>query len=161
LEHLDLIDEKFEKFIKNIPKDVTVLVTADHGFIDATPESIVHTGDHPDLMENLIMPVCGDTRVGYCYVRPSRTEEFEDYVREHLSHACTLRKSTDMVDEGWFGLFEPSGSFDARVGDYVLLMNDNHALLNSFPEKERVELIGHHGGTSEDEMYVPLIVFES
>jgi hypothetical protein len=161
LKHLELIDEKFTNFINNIPKNVLVLVTADHGFVDATPETLIHTSDHPELMETLIMPVCGDTRVGYCYVRPSRTEEFEEYVHTNLSHACTLLRSCDMVDEGWLGLFDPGAGFESRVGDYVLLMKDNYALLNTLPGRRRVEIVGHHGGTSEDEMKVPLIVFES
>ena len=66
-----------------------------------------------------------------------------------------------MVDEGWFGLFDPGAGFESRVGDYVLLMKDNYALLNTLPGRRRVEIVGHHGGTSEDEMKVPLIVFES
>ncbi|MBD3407728.1 MAG: hypothetical protein GF411_16540 [Candidatus Lokiarchaeota archaeon] len=161
IQHLHQMDEKISTFLEhNLPDDTIVLITADHGLIDTTPETRVYGADHPELMDSLIMPVCGDTRSGYCYVRPSKVDRFLNYIDDNLSYACDVKKSTDLVTEGWFGLDEPSSVFDGRIGDYVLMMKDNHAFLNSFPGHEREIVVGHHGGTTEDEMYVPLILFE-
>ena len=160
-EHLREFDYKLQTFSETITgSDTTIIITADHGFSDAKLEDIVYTRDHPNLMECLSLPVCGDTRTGFCYVKPSKTAIFERYIEEDLSGFCELQKSEDMIIDGWFGLFEPHPRLIDRVGDYTLLFNEGHALLNCFPGLEPPELLGHHGGVSSDEMNVPLIVIE-
>ena len=160
-EHLREFDYKLQTFSETITgSDTTIIITADHGFSDAKLEDIVYTRDHPNLMECLSLPVCGDTRTGFCYVKPSKTAIFERYIEEDLSGFCELQKSEDMISDGWFGLFEPHPRLIDRVGDYTLLFNEGHALLNCFPGLEPPELLGHHGGVSSDEMNVPLIVIE-
>ena len=49
------------------------------------------------------------------------------------------------------------GTVEVRVGDYTLVMKDNHALKDWLPNEKRHVHIGLHGGISDDEMYVPLI----
>ncbi|TXT57533.1 MAG: hypothetical protein BAJATHORv1_10235 [Candidatus Thorarchaeota archaeon] len=161
LNHLELIDEKIGNFLEhNLPRDVRVIITADHGMVDATRDTLILGEDHPALTDTLTMPVCGDTRTGYCYVRPSRVDNFLNYIDDNLSHACYVRESSELVDEGWFGYKTPSPTFEGRIGDYVLMMKENYAYLNHFPGRNRKIILGHHGGVSEEEMYVPLIVFE-
>lgn len=160
-EHLREFDYKLQTFSETITgSDTTIIITADHGFSDAKLEDIVYTRDHPTLMECLSLPVCGDTRTGFCYVKPSKTAIFERYIEEDLNGVCGLHRSEDMISDGWFGLFEPHPRLIDRVGDYTLLFNEGHALLNCFPGLEPPELLGHHGGVSSDEMNVPLIVIE-
>ena len=48
----------------------TVIVTADHGFVDTTEATRVDLRDHPDLAEMLVLPLCGEPRVAW--LRPSR-----------------------------------------------------------------------------------------
>ena len=45
-----------------------------------------------------------------------------------------------------------------RVGDYVLVMKDNYVVEDSILGEKRPPHIGHHGGVSSGEMFVPLIV---
>ena len=52
----------------------------------------------------LTLPLCGEPRCAYCYVRSDNGEAFEDYITRELSFACELKKSRDMILEGYFGL---------------------------------------------------------
>ncbi|MHA2385936.1 MAG: alkaline phosphatase family protein [Candidatus Thorarchaeota archaeon] len=158
-DHLQVFDQALKEFIERIEDtDTTLIITSDHGLHDVNPESLIKTGDHPELMESLTLPLCGDTRSVYCYVRPSYIRKFEDYVNSELGHACAIHKSEDLVNDNWFGLYEANPMLSGRVGDYTLIFNEGYAVLNSFPGQESPTLLGHHGGTSSDEMNVPLIV---
>ncbi|MFW9886856.1 MAG: alkaline phosphatase family protein [Candidatus Thorarchaeota archaeon] len=158
-EHLQEFDDALRDFIERIEgTDTTLIITSDHGLHDVNPDGLILTGDHPELVDSLTLPLCGDTRSAYCYVRPSRIGRFEDYINSEFEHACTLHRSEDLVSDDWFGLYEANPRLSSRVGDYTLIFNDEYAVLNSFPGQEPPSLIGHHGGISSEEMNVPLIL---
>lgn len=160
--HLTEFDEKLQEFMEHIAgSDTTLLITADHGFHDVSLDDVVYTRDHPRLMECLSLPVCGDTRTGFCYVKPAKASMFEKYIEVDLDGVCEFRKSDELIADSWFGLNDPHPRLRDRVGDYTLLFNEGHALLNCFPGLDPPELQGHHGGVSSDEMNVPLIVIDS
>ncbi|MGD9396465.1 MAG: alkaline phosphatase family protein [Candidatus Thorarchaeota archaeon] len=161
-EHLREFDGKLQAFVETLTdSDTTLLITADHGFNDVKPEHVVYTRDHPVLMDCLSLPVCGDTRTGFCYVKPSKVDVFERYIEKDLEGVCDLHDSKNMIQDGWFGLFDPHPMLPDRVGDYTITFNEGHAIMNCFPGFEPPELRGHHGGVSSNEMEVPLIVIES
>ncbi|MFW9966997.1 MAG: alkaline phosphatase family protein [Candidatus Thorarchaeota archaeon] len=161
-EHLYVFDYALTSFMERIEgSDTTVIISSDHGLHDVKPEGLIRTDDHPELMDTLTLPLCGDTRSVYCYVRPSRVREFEHYVNSELGYACEIHRSEDLIDDNWFGLYEAHQMLTNRVGDYTLMFNEGYAVLNSFPGQEPPSLLGHHGGTSSEEMRVPLIVINS
>ena len=161
LQHLQQFDEKLNRFAERAEGTNTkLIVTSDHGFNDVPQENIIHISNHPELSECLTLPICGDTRTGFCYVRPKMIDRFERYVSKHLEHACKLKSSDSLIDDGWFGLFEPHPKLASRVGDYTLLMNDRYAILNHFSGFQPPHLLGHHGGITEDEILIPLITLD-
>ena len=161
LQHLHQFDEKLSRFVEQIEDTNTkLIVTSDHGFNDVPQEHLIHISDHPELSECLILPICGDTRTGFCYVRPKMIDHFERYVSKQLENTCELKSSESLVDDGWFGLFEPHPKLASRVGDYTLLMNDGYAILNHFSGFQPPHLLGHHGGITEAEMLIPLITLD-
>ncbi len=160
-DHLQEFDQHLERFIDSIQgTDTTLIITSDHGIHDIERQNLIITSDHPALLDCLTLPLCGDTRSAYCYVRPSRVSEFERYVTSELGDACDLHKSDSLIDENWFGLFEPHPMLSSRVGDYTMIFKDGYAILNEFPGQEPPALLGHHGGTSSEEMNVPLILIK-
>ena len=161
-DHLQDFDRKLKDFVETLADtDTTLIITADHGFNDVALENVVYTRDHPKLMDCLQLPVCGDTRTGFCYVRPSKVSTFERYIEEDFGGICNLQKSEDMIRDGWFGFYDAHPRLTDRAGDYTLTFKEGHAIMNCFPGLEPPEMRGHHGGVSSDEMNVPLIVIES
>ncbi len=162
--HFKEIDEKFSRFIKSLKNsDTTFVVTADHGFMNVPKKDEVKLEDHPKLKECLTLPLCGEKRVAYCYVHPSKAGEFEKYVKTKLKKYCCLFKSHDLIDRNYFGLFEPNPNLFDRVGDYILIMKKNYILKDSIEKgkKKGRPHIGHHGGISKNEMLVPLIFIKT
>jgi predicted AlkP superfamily pyrophosphatase or phosphodiesterase len=153
------VDAAFARFLDAIAgTDTLVLATADHGFVDTRPGTVVELHDHPELAAMLALPLCGEPRVAYCYVRPGEGPRFERYVESRLGHCASLRASADLLAEGWFGPGVPHARLAERIGDYVLVMKDGYAIRDELPGERRHVQIGVHGGTSADEMLVPLVV---
>ena len=138
-----------------------ILVTADHGFIDTTPEKMITVNDHPRLQECLRLPLCGEPRTAYCYLHPDKQEQFCDYVNNEFTDQIELVNSHDLIEQGVFGLGEPHPDLFNRVGDVTLMMKDNYVVKDWLESEERFFHYGVHGGTSELEMFVPLVVLQT
>jgi arylsulfatase A-like enzyme len=138
--------------------DSLVIVTADHGFIDTSAADTIDLDDHPRLRETLLLPLCGESRAAYAYVRAGREAQFEDYVRERLHDRVQLFRSGDVLRRGWLGLGEAHPALADRLGDYVLIPRGRAILRDWLHGEERHTHIGVHGGLSAAEMIVPLIV---
>lgn len=161
-QHLAQVDAALETFLEGIAgSDTTLVVTADHGFVDTTPERTIALESHPRLASTLVLPLCGEPRVAYCYVSADGRDAFVDYVREHLSAYAELYESEFLIDSGWFGLGTPHPRLRERVGDFTLVMKDNAMMEGWLLGEKRFRLTGVHGGTSAREMYVPLIVAQA
>jgi hypothetical protein len=140
--------------------DVTVLVTADHGFIDAPAARRIDLEQHPLLAAMLAQPLSGERRVAYCHLRPGQARSFEDYVRNELAEHALVFASDSLLEAGWFGPGEAHPRLRSRIGDYVLLMQADATVKDWMPGERRYDLIGVHGGASAEEMLVPLVVIE-
>lgn len=158
-EHFRMLDRAFGDLLERCAgSDTCILVTADHGFVDTGPDHYLHLADHPDLAACLSLPLCGEPRAAYCYVRPGRANAFERYVTEVLQPYCVCRASAELIEGGLFGLGMPHPELAARVGDYVLLMKDRYVIKDYVAGEKPFFFAGVHSGLSEAELRVPLVV---
>ncbi len=158
--HYSRLEKKMKSLLKSISgTDTVVIVPADHGEIDTEKRKVIRAEEHPKLAECLSLPLCGEPRLAYCYVRPAKSRQFERYVRTKLKKACHLHKSETLMRKNYFGLGKPHPRLHERIGDYVLEMKENYIIIDSLVNEKRGFLIGNHGGTSSAEMLVPLIFF--
>jgi arylsulfatase A-like enzyme len=157
--HFADLDRAFGDFLESIQETQTALiVTADHGAIESGSTKRISLDDHPALANTLTLPLCGEPRTAFCYVHPASRRLFEQYVSTKLEHCATLFTSGELIEAGYFGLGEPHSCLADRVGDYALLMKDDYSIKDWLPGEQRFVLAGVHGGLSEEELYVPLIV---
>jgi predicted AlkP superfamily pyrophosphatase or phosphodiesterase len=133
-----------------------VIVTADHGFIDT--DETIDLDDHPGLRETLLLPLCGEPRMAYAYVRAGREAQFEAYVRGKLADRVRLVRSEDIVRQGWLGPGAAHPALRDRIGDYVLIPRGRAILRDWLQGEPRHTHIGVHGGLTAAEMVVPLVV---
>ncbi len=158
--HFKEIDKKIKKFLEKLKGTSTkVIITADHGLQNTPKEKQVWMKDHPKLMECLTMPRSGEGRLAYLYVHPTKAKQFEWYVKTHMDKYCWMFRSQDLIQRNAFGLGAPNKNLFDRAGDYTLVMKENYILKDVIPGEHGDKNIGHHGGVSKEEMYVPLIVF--
>ncbi|OMH30435.1 hypothetical protein BGP75_17750 [Motiliproteus sp. MSK22-1] len=159
--HFRQIDREFADFSARIAgSGAAIVVTADHGLIDTAPDRTVHVDQHPKLAEMLQLPLCGEPRAAFCYLKSGYEDAFDQYVESHLTESICSYRSRDVLEAGWFGLGEPSQRLPERIGDRVLLPRDNWIIKDRLLQEQSFEQIGVHGGLSEEELLVPLVVVE-
>ena len=152
------IDEAFGKLLARLSgSDTLVVATADHGFIDAPLEESLELP--PMLASMLKLPLCGERRVAYCHVHDP--DAFRQRAKDWLGERADVKRSAELVEQGWFGPGVPHPRFAERIGDVALVMRGRHTVKDWTPGEARYLHIGNHGGLSEDEMLIPLIVEEA
>ena len=155
--HLAEIDESLGRLARRLAGTGTLLlVTADHGVVDAPPPKRVELTAVPRLLDSLAVLPAGDARQVSCFVRPGRVGQFHEVVERHLAEACVCVTGDEIMESGLLGPGRPHPALRGRVGDYVLLARDDYAFqVTASLMKTRVHK-GNHGGLSSDEVYVPL-----
>lgn len=153
------IDAAFAELMARLAgTDTLVVATADHGFIDSVGADALDFADAPGLPGLLRYPLCGESRIAFCHVQQGRAAEFMDRARDWLGDRARVCASAELTGEGWFGGGEAHPRFAERIGDVALLMHGRATVKDWTPGESRHRHIGHHGGASEDEMLIPLIV---
>ncbi len=149
------IDAAFGRLVARLAgTESLVVATADHGFIDVPPEDSLELP--PQLAAMLKLPLCGERRVAYCYVHA--VDDFLRRAKDWLGGRADVRPSTELLDAGWFGPGAAHPRFAERIGDVALVMRGRATVKDWTPGEPRHLHIGNHGGLSEDEMMIPLIV---
>ena len=157
--HFKELDKKIRKFIKSLEgTNTTLIITADHGFVNTSENKFIKAENHPDFLDCLTIPLCGEGRTPFCYVHPSKTKKFENYVKTKMKKYCHIFKSEDLIKKNYFGLFKPNPKLFDRLGDYILICKENYIIKDLIEKGKEHKNVGHHGGISPDEMIVPLIV---
>jgi hypothetical protein len=156
-EQLGKIDQAFSSLLSRLSgTESIVIASADHGFIDVAPEESLEL---PAQLAGLLrFPLCGERRTVYCHVREKK--EFLDRAGDWLGERADVRSSEELVDEGWFGGGVAHPRFAERVGDVALVMRDHYTVKDWVAGESHHLHIGNHGGTSKEEMTIPLIVVE-
>ena len=149
------IDAAFGALLRRLAgTDSVVVATADHGFIDVAPEECFELP--ASLAAMLRFPLCGERRAAYCHVHSKN--DFLKKAEDWLGERADVMPSSQLVDDGWFGPGTPHPRLDERIGDVALVMRGRYTVKDWAPGESRHLHIGNHGGTSEDEMLIPLIV---
>lgn len=155
LAHFRALDAAFGELAARLAGSDTLLVlTADHGFIDSPPEESIDLP--PALAALLRFPLCGERRVAFCHVHDTRA--FVDRAKDALEGRADVRPSRELAEEGWFGTGRAHPKFAERIGDVALVMRGRGTVKDWVAGEPRHLHIGNHGGMSEDEMRIPLVV---
>ena len=156
---LTAIDAAFAELLRRLSRtDTALVVSADHGFIDTAPHEALELASFPELAELLRLPLTGEPRVAYCHVQAGAAEEFTRRAKATLASRAEVHASAELVEAGWFGTGRAHARLMDRVGDVTLVMQGHYTLKDRLPGEKQHVLIGNHGGVTEDEMLVPLVV---
>lgn len=146
--NLEDLNKTIEKLVLNLPKDSIVLVTADHGLVDVEPILLPF---YPKVMKYVKKPIALEPRSSVFYVKNKNKfriefnkafgEWFDLYSLEEFSKSNYMYGNIDKVKE--------------YLGDFIAIAKDKYYFVNE--ENPSFIFKGHHAGTTEEEMYVPLI----
>jgi len=156
-EALAELDSELARLARSLPRDTLLVVTADHGMVDADPARRRDVGTDPVLGAQ-VATTGGEPRALHLHVTPGTDPAVvADRWRDALGDDAVVRTRDDAVAAGWFGPVEPRVL--PVVGDVVVAMTGTATVVDSRTQTPAsIALVGVHGSLTAREMLVPLLV---
>ncbi len=153
---LEEVDAELARLAGLLAKDVSLIVTADHGIIDIAQHSHVLYGGDDSTMAH-VAAVGGEPRCLQLYLTPGIP--VKDVVEEWtklLGDVAYVVTRQEMMESGWLGSVMPANQ--NRLGDIFVLARKDVVFFDVHdPTNKARKMIGHHGGISPAEMRIPLL----
>lgn len=151
------INNNLEGFVREMPNDVLIIVSADHGHTNV--EEIDLYKDR-ELYSMLKRNPANEGRAISFSVKEECLNKFETYFNSKYRDNFKLYKSKEAINIGLFG--DPKRSkkhhrIDDFLGDYFAVAIGDKYFSYVSPDK-RFPFKSHHAGMTKDEMIIPLIV---
>ncbi len=150
-EELAFVDRLVADLVERLPRDTTLVLTADHGHVEVDETSVVI---ETEIM-SMVSMLSGEGRFRWLHARSHGSADLEAACREAFGHLAWVMTPAQMEAAGWFGgKLRPE--FVARLGDVALVARDPVAFLDPADTGES-RLLGRHGSCTDEEMWVPLL----
>jgi hypothetical protein len=151
------VDALLTRLVETLPSDAALLITADHGGLNAPAHARIDLDADPRLQAG-VGAVAGDPRVRYLHTEPGAAPDVIAAWRELLNGRAEVASRDDAVAAGLFGSVRPEHL--SRIGDVVVSCIGGTAVLATGHEPPEVaQLVGFHGAATPVEMAIPLITF--
>jgi hypothetical protein len=151
VEELVRIDAFADALREQLPDDVRLVVTGDHGMVDVPADHRLIIEDEPELMAGLDL-IGGEARLRQLYT--SKPASVAARWTDRLGSLAWVRTRDEAQAEGWFGKVAPRVA--DHFGDVLIAMRDDWAVLTREVPGE-FSLVGMHGSLTRAEMEIPLI----
>ena len=133
-------------------EDTLVIVTADHGHIDT--EAAVLT-DYPELWDCLERAPSLEPRALNLFVKEGRESAFAGAFSDRFGDRFLLLSMEEALERRLFGTGTPHPCFRGMLGNFLAIATGNLSIFN-----DSEVWVSMHGSVTEDEMLIPLIVFD-
>jgi hypothetical protein len=155
VEELERVDAFSRRLAEGLPRDVLLLITADHGMVDVPFGNRLDVADEPDLAAG-IRHVGGEPRALQLYCRPGADADVVAAWRERLGPDMTVVTKHEAIAAGWFGAVAPH--VRPRIGDVVTSATGPVAVVDSRTARpEILRLVAFHGARTPEETLIPLL----
>ena len=151
------IDQLVANLLNKLPRKTRLWITADHGMINVGEKIVI--GQDNELAID-IATIAGEPRARHLYLADdapiSAHKEVASRWEEYLGEKATIYLRCDAIAAGLFG---ESVSLDAadRMGDVIAIAHGEMILIEAEREKLEGAMVGHHGGATDIESFVPLL----
>ncbi|MDK2980399.1 MAG: hypothetical protein PWQ55_746 [Chloroflexota bacterium] len=139
------------------PGRTLLLLTADHGQVPTAIEPDYDLRNHPDFTRHLVMQPSGEGRLPFLFVKPGREDEVLSYLQTHWNGAFRALPSEQVIQAGLLGDRPPYDATVERTGQLIVFPKGSAYWW--WVDKPN-QLLGRHGGLSQQEMLVPLVAWE-
>lgn len=150
------VDDAIRRGLVGQAEDTLLIVTSDHGFVSMTPDDYISLNSKFDADRMLLMPPVGEPRASYLFTRTGSKNTVLEAFAEDREDGLICLESSELIESGLLGTNTPHREIVNRIGDLALLSTGSSGTFQDYPEA--VRLRGMHGGLTEDEMLVPLII---
>jgi len=152
IEELDLL---VRNLVAELPDDVGLLLTADHGIVDVPRDRQIMLDELE--IEGLIA-VTGDPRNSFLYFEPgTNIPVIQAALALELDGDCYVATPQDLIEQGWLGNNVRNDEYLPDL--FVISRTDVACYHRQFAKPQSLRMIGQHGSISGAELSVPLLKF--
>lgn len=155
------VDGLARRLAEQLPPRAALYITADHGMVDVphTPEARFDVDEDWELSAGLAH-LGGEGRMRHLYAVPGAAGDVYAVWREVLADQAWVATREEAVELGWFGP-AVEDRVRPRLGDVVVAMHGNAAVIATEREPNESALTGMHGSATPAEQLVPLLEVRS
>lgn len=149
-----------EAFVKKLPKETALIITADHGMTAIDPKTTFYLNEQiPNIEKYLLhnkrgrpLAPAGSPRDYFVHASNEKKDELIEILTHFLKGKAEVYPTEKLIDEGFFGSKNATQAFLGRVGNIVILPYKGEAIW--WHEKKRFSqnFYGSHGGLTRQEM---------
>lgn len=155
-EKLAAISVQIEKLAAKLT-DTLIIVSSDHGMIDIAED--IQINHIPQIADCLVVPPFVESRAAACYVKNDRRTDFEKACHTYLGNDFILLPRSEIIAKGLLGGGEPHPKTLDFIADYMLCAIGNVGIkYQTLNAKPKTQHSANHGGLTDEEMMIPLIV---
>jgi hypothetical protein len=152
------IDQMVTALLHKLPRGTRLWLTADHGMINVSEKIVI--GQDNDLDKDVAV-IGGEPRARHLYLASDNDsdtarEELAANWRQTLGKKAQVFTRTEAIAAGLFGS-EVSADAADRIGDVVAIAEGETIFIEKGRETQEGQMVGHHGGLTNIESYVPLL----
>lgn len=152
---LEEVDAAVRSLAAQLPADVGVLVTADHGMVDVPRSGHILLRDGDELVAD-VAAIAGEPRMLHLYAEPGRAAHVLERWRAAESGRSWVMARDEAIGLGLFGEVHPE--VRDRIGDVLVAARGRIAYYDDrLTDKASQRMIGQHGSLTPVERLVPLI----
>ena len=157
LNAIEDIDSELAKFAASLPSNSGVVLTADHGVIDVPADRHIYLDEYECFID--LEQIGGDPRVGFLYFKSGTDiEGTRKTISQAIGSMCDVVTVSEIVEAGW--LAKPSIQAASVAPDLVILPKSDRVVYHrGFAKSRSLLMIGQHGGMTQAEWEVPMIIF--
>ncbi|KGN38517.1 alkaline phosphatase family protein [Knoellia subterranea] len=153
-DELESIDRSLARLADGLPSDCSLTITADHGMVDVPMENRIDLAHDAELAAG-VRHSGGEPRAPQLYCEPGAAADVLATWRGRVGERAWVLSRDEAVAAGLFGAVR--GEHLSRIGDVVVAMRDDHAIVDSRHQRPQLlALLGLHGSLTDAEVPVPM-----
>ena len=148
------VAEFITKVKQEVPKGTRIWITSDHGMVNSTEQVIL--GQDNKLLENVTL-IGGEPRARHIYIKEGAIAETITQWQEFFGSKAKILSKEVAIKGGLFGPVVTEDSTE-RMGDLIAIANNDLILVDPARVREESSMVGHHGGVTDTEVEIPLLL---
>ena len=146
------INRRFEDASKKLSSKTLLMVIADHGQVDAQCLELEKT----DLVRYFAKAPALEPRAMTFFIKDGMQEQFRKDFLELLEDEFILLDKSQVIETRVFGDHDNHPDFEKFIGDFLAIAKSDTFLTYKHVNSEYK---GMHGGITDEEMMVPVIIY--
>ena len=153
--YLQHINYELERVAENLNDGTMLVVIADHGQIDIKEEYNLFGSKYQKYMRK--KPALEPRAMAF-YIKDEYKDEFEKEFKNEFEDRFILLTHKQVVETHLFGDKQNHPRFEEFIGDFIAIGKANTVL--AYKEKPIPSMKGQHAGILDDELMIPIIVYQ-